>query len=61
MLNTETAESQQAAQCELEAIKSARKSTRDREDLDPQKILATLKAVDRHRRPRKIEKQLKEQ
>ena len=50
---------QQAAERELKAIKDAEKATRDKEALDPQKILATLNAVDR--RLRKLEKQLKEQ
>ncbi len=49
----------QAAERELQAIKNAEKATRDKESLDPSKLLATMNTIDR--RLRKIEKQLKEQ
>ncbi len=49
----------QAAERELKAIKDAEKASRDKESLDPSKLLATMNAIDR--RLRKIEKQLKEQ
>ncbi|QNJ31509.1 hypothetical protein SynPROS91_01131 [Synechococcus sp. PROS-9-1] len=48
----------QAADRELKAIKDAEKATRDHENLDPSKLLASINAMDR--RLRKIEKQLKE-
>lgn len=48
-----------AAERELKAIKDAEKASRDKESLDPSKLLATMNAIDR--RLRKIEKQLKEQ
>ena len=50
---------QQAAERELEAIKRAEKATRDHENLEPSKLLASMNAMDR--RLRKLEKQLKEQ
>ncbi len=49
----------QAAERELKAIKDAEKASRDKESLDPSKLLATMNAIDR--RLRKIERQLKEQ
>ena len=49
----------QAAERELKAIKDAEKASRDKEALDPSKLLATMNAMDR--RLRKLEKQLKEQ
>ena len=50
---------QQAAERELKAIKDAEKASRDKESLDPSKLLATMNAMDR--RLRKLEKQLREQ
>ena len=49
---------QQAAQRNLKEIKDAEKASRDKESLDPSKLMATMNAIDR--RLRKIEKQLKE-